>query len=115
MEAVGRVLFKSQDVQTGAILASLKHGDALTHCPSEDDSDLRVLQERHGDPPDAQGQGQGGDGGEDVGQQAQRPDPRTKTEAAADLATHGYSVSVTQDTDDVQEIWMLPHLQKSRK
>ena len=34
MEVVGRVLFKLQDVQTGAILVSLKHGDALTHCPA---------------------------------------------------------------------------------
>ncbi len=115
MEVVGWVLFKLQDVQTGAILASLKHGDALTHCPSEDDSDLRVLQECHGDPPDAQGQGQGGDGGEDVGRPTQRPDPRTEMEAAGVPVTQAYSVSITQGTEDVQEIRMLPHLQKTRK
>ena len=53
MEVVGWVLYKLQDVQSGATLVSLKHGDALTHCPAENDSELWVLQKRHGDLPDA--------------------------------------------------------------
>ena len=115
MDVVGRVLFKLQDVQTGATLASLKHGDALTHCPSEVDSDLRVLQERHGDPPNAQGQGQGGDGGRENGRDFQRPDPRVETGLPAQARGSDHSVSVKQGTDHVQEIRMLPHMQKTRK
>ncbi len=115
MDVVGRVLFKLQDVQTGATLASLKHGDALTHCPSEVDSDLRVLQERHGDPPNAQGQGQGGDGGREIGRDFQRPDPGDETGLPAQARGHDHSVSVKQGTDHVQEIRMLPHMQKTRK
>ncbi len=104
MDVVGRVLFKLQDVQTGATLASLKHGDALTHCPSEADSDLRVLQERHGDPPNAQGQGQGGDGGQGNGRDSQRPDSRDEMDPPVRAQIHDHSVSVTQGMDQVQEI-----------
>ncbi len=76
MEVVGRVLYKLQDVQMGATLVSLKHGDALTHCPAEDDSELQVLQRRNGDPPNALDQGQGDDGHEGIGQDSQRLHPR---------------------------------------
>ncbi len=114
MDVVGRVLFKLQDVQTGATLASLKHGDALTHCPTEADSELRVLQERHGDPPNAQDQGQGGGGGQDIGRDSQRPDIRDETDPGVRVLTQNQAVSVTQGTDQVQEIRMLPHMQKTR-
>ena len=114
MDVVGRVLFRLQDARTGAALASLKHGDALTHCPTEDSSAIRVLQGRHGDPPTAQGQGQGGDGGQGDGRVPQRPDPRDETDLDVHVRTRDQSVSVTQGTEEVQEIRMLPHLQKTR-
>ncbi len=51
VDSVGNLLFKLQDVQTGALLASLKHGDALTFQPDEEESTLRRLQRDHPDIP----------------------------------------------------------------
>ncbi len=51
VDSVGNLLFKLQDVQTGALLASLKHGDALTFQPDEEESTLRRLQRDQPDIP----------------------------------------------------------------
>ena len=51
MDKIGDVLFKLQDVQSGAILASLKHGDVFTYQPDERSSTLCQLQGDHDDVP----------------------------------------------------------------
>ncbi len=48
VDKIGDVLFKLQDVQTNAIMTSLKHGDVLSFQPAEESSTLRQLQRDHG-------------------------------------------------------------------
>ncbi len=122
MGKVGSVLFKLQDVNTGVALSSLKHGDSLTHCPSDGASRLRVLHGRHGEPRDLGNRDQGRTG--DIeGQGVQRPDARGEAGAADSEDEGNYHddrapVPVTNPIETAQEIRMLrpspPRLVKSK-
>ena len=115
MDKVGDVLFKLQDVKSGAIMASLKHGDVLTFQPDEGNSTLRQLQGDHGDVPRQVQQCRAADvqaaagGADDVN--------HGRTDAAQTLPVRQAPlvIPVTQGGDQVETIKKLPHIKQGKR
>ncbi len=129
VDSVGNLLFKLQDVQTGALLASLKHGDALTFQPDEEESTLRRLQRDHPDIPtmvrskrETMHRVHKGQAAAQVNQskstvqgtndQTIRGGARPKDSGPAITVSTRPKMPVQTQTTDIQDIKIMPHLQK---